>query len=117
MEQERFVDVSYFFSEPLVSSKNGRNIKAIENIDIKSDLENLISVLHQSNRQVRFRADSCTIDNLRNVLTKGARVIHYSGHGTSNRSLSFEDGKTEIYMCTFTYFSFFSFNTSKKICA
>lgn len=46
----------------------------------------------QANRQFRVRFEASTVDNLRTIITKGVKAIHYSGHGTPDHSLSFENG-------------------------
>jgi hypothetical protein len=41
---------------------------------------------------VRVRFEASTIENLRVVVTKQCRVLHYSGHATPDQGLAFEDG-------------------------
>jgi hypothetical protein len=52
----------------------------------------LLQCLDESRRRVRVRFEASTIENLRVVVTKQCRVLHYSGHATPDQGLAFEDG-------------------------
>lgn len=45
--------------------------------------------LRESQRQIYFRASVATVSNLRELLTAGCRMLHYTGHG-SPQFLAFE---------------------------
>lgn len=81
------IDVAYLYSAPLVSG-----IQRVDNIDVTADMKIIANCLTEANRTARVRFESATIDNLRTVITKGVKVLHYSGHGLPDLCLAFENG-------------------------
>jgi hypothetical protein len=81
------VDIAYLYSAPLVSGTT-----PIEPIGLVEDRRSFCQCLDESRRAVRVRFEAATIENLRTVVTKQCRVLHYSGHATPDQGLAFEDG-------------------------
>src|SRR5689334_18724455 len=86
------IDVAYLYSAPLVSG-----IQRVDNIDVTADMKIIANCMTEANRVARVRFESATIDNLRTVITKGVRVLHYSGHGTPDLCLAFENGSGGLH--------------------
>ena len=81
------IDIAFLFSSPLVAGDT-----PIEQISLELDRKTLYDCLDESKREVYVRFEFSTIENLRTIITKRTRVLHYSGHATAEQGLAFEDG-------------------------
>lgn len=86
------VDIVYLYSAPLVSGT-----APIEPIGLAEDRRSFCQCLDESRRRVRVRFEASTIENLRTIVTKQTRVLHYSGHATPDQGLAFEDGSGGLH--------------------
>lgn len=59
-------------------------------LDIKEEITMLRDCLGRTNRQIRLKVDVATPKNLKSLVTLGAVMIHYSGHGAPDL-LAFEN--------------------------
>lgn len=80
------LDVAYLFSQPLVFGE-----EALPFINIELDRQNVVSAMEESGKNITFRSEVATPDNLRSIITKGVKIIHFSGHGL-DKSLALENG-------------------------
>ena len=83
---DQYLSISYLFSIPLIY-----NNESLPFINIHDDQLTLINSIIESNKKIIFRSDAATPDTLRNIITKGIKIIHFSGHGLE-QSLAFENG-------------------------
>ncbi len=75
--------------------------KPVELLDLKTERDTVIGALQRSGRGLDVIVDFCTTRTMRDVLTSGCRLLHYSGHGTSlvepggarHECLAFENGE------------------------
>lgn len=96
-ENEIYVDASkhrlvYLYASPLVD-RQGQELRLL---DTHQEIELLRESLRDAHRQLHFRVDVATPQNLRTVATNGAVMIHYSGHGSPD-ILAFENGRGEVH--------------------
>ena len=96
-EDTIYVDTSkhrlvYLYASPLVD-RLGQELRLL---DTQQEIELLRESLRDAHRQLHFRVDVATPQNLRTVATNGAVMIHYSGHGSPD-ILAFENGRGEVH--------------------
>lgn len=97
IEDAIYVDTSkhrlvYLYASPLVD-RLGQELRLL---DTQQEIELLRESLRDAHRQLHFRVDVATPQNLRTVATNGAVMIHYSGHGSPD-ILAFENGRGEVH--------------------
>jgi len=80
-------------SAPLISRDpmDPSRVKPLQQLDLEKEREELCSFLIDSRTSITISFEPATTDNLRRVMTMGATVLHYSGHG-EEAFLAFEDG-------------------------
>jgi hypothetical protein len=84
--------IAALFSNPLVFSlPNDPNKYPVDALDWETERKLLCRSLREAGGAVTLRFSHATTDSLRTALTKGCRVLHYSGHAEETY-LSFEDG-------------------------
>ena len=96
-DNDVYVDYSgqrlvYLYASPLVD-RQGQELRIL---DTNQEIDLIRQSLCEANREIRFRVDVATPQNLRTVATNGAVMIHYSGHGSPD-ILAFENGRGEVH--------------------
>ena len=79
---------------PLVVQRDeagGRRMYSMQQLNLPSEREKITDMLREARKTLNISFEIAATDNLRRVVTTGATVLHYSGHGNEN-FLSFEDG-------------------------
>ena len=86
------VDFAYFHSSPLILKADDPALHPAEVplLDLESEWNALHKILRRL--QIRFHRAVATINNLQSVVKFGCTVLHYSGHGTDDCGLAFENG-------------------------
>jgi len=87
--QTRRTCVTLLLSAPLIS-KSLFGQQTIEHLEFSGERELLRRALRQSGQAIALRVRRATIDNFGEEVTRGCRVLHYSGHGRQD-CLCFED--------------------------
>ena len=64
---------------------------AIAALNVEDELSKLRETLRRSGQPCCFRAEHGTVGNLVSLLTRGCRVLHFTGHGLENGDLAFEN--------------------------
>jgi len=82
--------LSVLFSVPLVFKDQKGILHPIQKVDYESEKEIIWQTFVESSRDIDLSFGFATTDRLRSEVTKRCRVIHYSGHGSS-QCLMFED--------------------------
>ena len=70
--------------------------EAIPAVDVEKEVEELRRVLKESGQHVRFRGEVATVANFSDMLTRGCRILHYTGHGLESGELAFENEQGEV---------------------
>lgn len=89
-EYQNHATIAAIFANPLVIVANGK-VTPMPLLDWEAERKLLCRSLREAGGLAKLTFSHATTDVLRTVITKGCRVLHYSGHGNSN-FLSFEDG-------------------------
>ena len=89
-EYANYGTIAAIFANPLVIVQNGK-ITPMPLLDWETERTLLCRSLREAGGLAKLTFSHATTDILRTIITKGCRVLHYSGHGNSN-FLSFEDG-------------------------
>jgi hypothetical protein len=92
-EEAKETHIAFLYSEPLISADH----EPIVPVDFESEKQLLIDCLNESNRSVSIRFEAATVENLRTLVTKRVKILHYSGHATPDKSLSFEDARGSLH--------------------
>ena len=74
---------------------------AVDQLDLKHERDIVIGALRRTGKRATVVTDFCTTRRLRDLLTDGCRILHYSGHGFSSvdrngvarARLAFENGE------------------------
>ena len=74
---------------------------AVDQLDLKHERDIVLGALRRSGKRATVVTDFCTTRRLRDLLTDGCRILHYSGHGFSfvdrngvaQARLAFENGE------------------------
>lgn len=92
------LDLVVIQSSPLTLVHMGR-VHPLPQLNALMERERLSEILSRSRRRIRIAFETATTDNVRAVLTLGARALHYSGHGEES-CLAFEDGLGSTHQIT-----------------
>ncbi len=84
-------DIGYLYAEPLVSRADSGQVVAVPKLDTEGEAKTFVATLHASGKASTVCMVPATVKSLREVISEGCRVLHYTGHG-SKSSLAFEDG-------------------------
>jgi hypothetical protein len=79
----------------------GRDAKAVDQLDLKHERDTVLDALRKTRKHMHVSCDFCTTRRLRELMTEGCRILHYSGHGFSfidrngqpQARLAFENGE------------------------
>eukprot|EP00457_Paulinella_chromatophora_P001336 gb/GEZN01001338.1/.p1 GENE.gb/GEZN01001338.1/~~gb/GEZN01001338.1/.p1 ORF type:complete len:826 (-),score=94.50 gb/GEZN01001338.1/:601-3078(-) len=82
------IDVYSIYATPLVDRKVGESLAVL---DVDEDIFIMRKTLTETERKVTFCSEPATVENLRQRVTQGARVVHFNGHGSQDSSIYFED--------------------------
>ena len=74
---------------------------AVDQLDLKHERDIVLGALRRTGKRATVVTDFCTTRRLRDLLTDGCRILHYSGHGFSSvdrngvarARLAFENGE------------------------
>ena len=88
--QHEWACISYLLSAPLVTIDEFRNQTTVEKLEIEMEKELLRTVLRERDKAINLRSAIATLDNFCDEMTRGCRMLHFSGHGTHD-SIIFED--------------------------
>ena len=74
---------------------------AVDQLDLKHERDIVLGALRRTGKRATVVTDFCTTRRLRDLLTDGCRILHYSGHGFSfvdrngvaQARLAFENGE------------------------
>ena len=89
-DYHNYPTIAAIFANPLVMVRNNK-LMPMPLLDWETERKVLCGSLSEAGALAKLTFSHATADVLRTVITKGCRVLHYSGHGNSN-FLSFEDG-------------------------
>jgi hypothetical protein len=92
------LDLVVIQSSPLILSLKGR-VHPLPQLNALMERERLSEILSRSRRRITLAFKTATTDNVRAVMTLGARAVHYSGHGEES-CLAFEDGFGSTHQIT-----------------
>lgn len=76
-------------SSPLVGFQEGKFVE-LDILDSKLEVNSILDAATEAGRAIHFRAGIATTEKFRRELSRGAVMLHFSGHGSPN-GLSFED--------------------------
>jgi hypothetical protein len=92
------LDLVVIQASPLTLVHMGR-VHPLPQLNALMERERLSEILSRSRRRIQIAFETATTDNVRAVLTLGARALHYSGHGEES-CLAFEDGVGSTHQIT-----------------
>lgn len=90
------IDLAFLFSEPQIFYDIEGTPIPLERLDLDFEQSLLFESLNEANKSINVRIEAATTRNLRTLVTRGCKGIHYSGHGDES-CLAFEDGKGAIH--------------------
>jgi hypothetical protein len=64
---------------------------------VQAEQSDLVEAISESKRNIKLRIDAATVDSLRDIVTHGVKILHYSGHGFEN-ALALEDGRGGLHV-------------------
>jgi hypothetical protein len=89
-----FIRMGYVHSAPLLNAQTRLPIPAV---DTEEEIKQLRDILQESHQRVCFSAVVATVFNFSQLLSKGCRVVHYTGHGLPDGNLAFENERGELF--------------------
>ena len=88
--------VAVMFSAPLAYLGEDRHLHSMPLVDHETERELICRSFEEAAKDIALTFGFATTDYLRSVVTRGCRVLHYSGHANP-QVLSFEDGFAGVH--------------------
>jgi hypothetical protein len=90
-EQAARVDLAFLFASPLVGMYQGAStvrVQSMSSADYELEFELVIKNINDIHRTVKYTKAVATIANFQKYLNEGPTILHFAGHGLTNRVFS-----------------------------
>merc|ERR1712130_599431 len=90
-------DVAFLVSQPLLHS-TGSKVSSVEPLNTDDEEKAILTAFRSCEHRIDYIRKFATVNNLRELVTAGTSIIHYSGHGIRNALIFEADIQSEIGM-------------------